>query len=145
MREAAIYNLETVSDYIGDARTLLLDRIAPYRYDDISLLVAFNLALLEGRRLRPDLFVYKYGNYVPSFSAVDGQRVNIEPPFRKAFAYGTAAHALARDQEDVQDQRSNMFMDVFSVILTGQPYAARIAGGTPGPKQASAGTQLPGM
>lgn len=139
-----MYNLETVSDYVQDARTLLLDRIAPYRYDDISLLVALNLSLLEGRRMRPDLFVYRYGYHVPSFSAVDGQRVQIEPQFRKAFVYGLAAHALARDQEDVQDQRSNMFMDVFSVILTGQGYTAKIAGGTPGPKQAPAGTSLPG-
>jgi len=137
------YNLETVSDYIEDARTLLLDRIAPFRYNDVSLLVALNLSLLEGRRLRPDLFIYKYGNQVPSYSAIDGQKVNIEPQFRKAFSYGTAAHALARDQEDVQDQRSNLFMDVFSVILTGLPYPAKIGGGTPGPKQAPQGVTLP--
>ena len=138
------YNLETVSDYVEDARTLLLDRIAPYRYSDVSLLVALNLSLLEARRQRPDLFVYKYGNYVPSYSAVDGQKVNIEPQFRKGIVYGLAAHALARDQEDVQDQRSNMFMDVMSVILTGQPAVARIGGGTPGPKQAPPQTALPG-
>ena len=43
----AYLNLESVSDYVQDARTLLLDRIAPYRYDDISLLVALNIALLD--------------------------------------------------------------------------------------------------
>lgn len=124
----------------------MLDRIAPFRYSDVSLLVAFNLALLEGRRLRPDIFVYRYGNHVPSYSAVDGQKVNIEAQFRKAFAYGLVAHALARDQEDVQDERSNMFMDVMSVILTGQPTAARIGGGTPGPqRRPQGGAQLPGM
>lgn len=139
----AYLNLETVSDYIQDARTLLLDRIAPYRYDDISLLVALNLSLLEGRRLRPDLFVYKYGNFVPSFAAVDGQKVPIEPQFRKAFVYGLAAHALARDQEDVQDQRSNLFMGVMYSILSGVG-SGMIGGGTPNPRQASGGTQLPG-
>ena len=35
--------LDTVEDYITDARTLLLDTIAPYRYDDASLLVALNV------------------------------------------------------------------------------------------------------
>ena len=37
----------------------------------------------------------------------------------KAFVYGLAAHALARDQEDVQDQRSNLLMGVMMSILTG--------------------------
>ena len=60
-----MYQLETVEDYIEDTRTLLLDRMEPYRYNDPSLLVAFNTALLEGRRLRADLFVHKYGNDVP--------------------------------------------------------------------------------
>jgi hypothetical protein len=132
-----MYNLETVSDYIQDARTLLLDRIAPYRYDDVSLLVAFNLALLEGRRVRPDLFIFKYGNHVPSYSAVDGQKVHIEPQFRKAFVYLMGSHALARDQEDIQDARSNAFMAVGMGILTGIGGAA-MAGGTPqGKAQAS--------
>ena len=139
----AYLNLESVSDYIQDARTLLLDRIAPYRYGDTSLLVALNLALLDGRRIRPDLFVYRHGNHVPSFSAVDGQRVPIEPQFRKAFVYGLVAHALARDQEDVQDQRSNLFMGVFNSILVGNGLTPPIGGGTPGPKQAPAGVSLP--
>ena len=140
----AYLNLESVSDYVQDARTLLLDRIAPYRYDDISLLVALNLALLDGRRIRPDLFVYRHGNHVPSYSAVDGQRVPIEAQFRKAFVYGMVAHALARDQEDVQDQRSNLFMNVFNSILVGNGTTPPIGGGTPGPKQAQAGASLPG-
>ena len=139
----AYLNLESVSDYVQDARTLLLDRIAPYRYDDISLLVALNIALLDGRRIRPDLFVYKHGNHVPSYSAVDGQRVPIEAQFRKAFVYGMVAHALARDQEDVQDQRSNLFMNVFNSILVGNGLTPPIGGGTPGPKQAPAGVSLP--
>ena len=139
----AYLNLESVSDYVQDARTLLLDRIAPYRYDDTSLLVALNLALLDGRRIRPDLFVYKHGNRVPSYSQVDGQRVPIEEQFRKAFVYGMVSHALARDQEDVQDQRSNLFQGVFYSILAGNGMAM-IGGGTPGPKQTPPGASLPG-
>jgi hypothetical protein len=50
--------LETVADYVDDARVLLLDQVQPYRYDDTSLLTALNVALLEGRRLRADLFVF---------------------------------------------------------------------------------------
>ncbi len=52
--------LDTVTDYISDARTLLQDTISPYRYDDPSMLVAFNVTLLEVRRVRADLFVFRH-------------------------------------------------------------------------------------
>jgi hypothetical protein len=122
--------LDTVQDYITDARTLLQDVISPFRYDDPSLLTALNIALLEGRRLRPDLFVYTYGAHVPTFSVVDETEVDIEEQFRQGFVFGMCAHALARDQEDVEDQRSNAFMQVFTTVLTGfKPVP--IAGGAP--------------
>ena len=127
-------NLESVNDYIEDARTLLLDRIPPYRYSDISLLVALNLALLDGRRLRPDLFVYKWGNKVPSYDAVDGQQVPIEPQCRKAFVYGLVSHAVIRDQEDVQDARASLFMATMEQILIGLQKPAFQGAGTPAPQ-----------
>lgn len=122
--------LTTVEDYITDVRVLLLDKIAPFRYSDDELLTAFNTALLDGRRLRADLFVHKYGNRVPHFETVDGTDVPIEPQFRLAFVYATAAQAMARDDEDVQDQRVNSFRNVFEGMLLGirQP---TIQGGTP--------------
>lgn len=121
--------LHTVQDYITDARTLLQDVVAPYRYDDPSLLVAFNVTLLEGRRLRPDLFVY-CSDDVPQFSYVDAEEVNIEQQFRLAFVYGLVGHAITRDQEDVQDERAATFMDTFTQMLTGIR-AVRVQGGTP--------------
>jgi hypothetical protein len=111
--------LETVSDYISDARTLLQDTIAPYRYDDASMLVAFNVTLLETRRIRPELFVFRHHERVPSFTVVDTEPVEMEPPFRLALVYGTCAHALARDQEDVQDARSASFLRIFYSMLLG--------------------------
>lgn len=128
------YNLETVKDYIEDARTLLLDRIEPFRYSDISLLVGLNLALLEGRRIRPDLFVYKNALRVPKYTAISGDEVPIEEQFRLGFVYGLCAHALVRDQEDVQDARSNLFMQTFHDILVGPGRITPLQGaGTPGP------------
>ena len=126
------FDLSSVAGYIRDVRTLLLDKTKPYRYSDPSLLVAFNTALLEGRRLRPDLFVYRHGVKVPAYDSVSDEEVPIEDQFRLAFVYGTTAHALARDQEDVQDQRSNLFMSVFHDILIGVRLTP-IGGGTPGP------------
>ena len=128
--------LGSVSDYIQDIRTMLLDKMEPYRYSNEELLVAFNTCLLEGARLRPDLFFTKYGNRVPYYEAITGEEVPIEPKFRLSFVYGTAAHALARDDEDVQDQRANTFRDVFESFLIGKRVAP-IQGGTPGPANAN--------
>ena len=130
------FNLQTVEDYIKDARTLLLDKIYPYRYSDDSLLTALNLALLDGRRLRPDLFVYRWGNKVPYYEAVTGQDVPMEPQFRKAFVYGLVAHALLRDQEDVQDARATIFQDTMESVLTGVRKPPIQGAGTPAPQNA---------
>jgi hypothetical protein len=128
--------LDTVEDYIADARTLLQDKVRPYRYDDPSLLVAFNVTLLETRRIRPDLFVFKHHDKVPAFTAVDSTDVNIEAPFRLALVYGLVGHAIARDQEEVQDSRSTMFLGAYYQILTGTvPPSLRAS--NPQPQQAA--------
>jgi hypothetical protein len=124
--------LLTISDYIADARTLLQDTLAPYRYADSELVVAMNVALLEGRRLRPDLFVYNKDNKrggVPSFQANDGTDLEMEESFRLAFLHGMCAHALERDQEDIQDERASTFMKIFNTILTGSAGAMSAAQG----------------
>lgn len=111
--------LETVTDYINDARVLLLDKIAPYRYDDTSLVTALNVTLLEGRRLRADLFLSCKDGRVPFFVGNSNQVVDIEPPFRLAFLHGMIGHALERDEEDVQDARAGAFLKIFNDILLG--------------------------
>ena len=127
--------LLTVRDYIQDVRTLIQDRVQPYRYDDRSVLRAFNISLLEGRRLRPDLFLRNGKIHVPNFTSSSGEEVNMEEGFRLAFVYGTAGHVLQRDDEDVQDARANSYMNAFHGVLSGtQP--GPIQGGTPGPGSA---------
>lgn len=125
--------LETVEDYIDDARVLLVDTIEPFRYDDPSLLQAFNVTLLEARRLRADLFIYTYGSKVPKFTSVDSSPVKMEDQFRLALVYGLTGHAIQRDQEDVQDNRATTYMDAFTQMLTGVK-PERIQGGTPNAK-----------
>lgn len=119
MPKAPNTTLETVNDYITDGRTLLLDTISPFRYEDDSLLVALNVSLLEGRRLRPDLFVFS-GDSVPAFFVNDASVVPMEKQFRLAFLHGMVGHALERDQEDVQDTRSQAFLLYMSNILIGK-------------------------
>ena len=111
--------LETVTDYLSDARILLQDTIAPYRYDDASLITGLNLALAEGRRIRADLFVYTSDD-LPFYNTTNvGEEVPIEEQFRQAFLHGMVAHAIERDQEDIQDARAAKFFDVYNRILLG--------------------------
>lgn len=112
-------NLNTVADMIGDARQILLDATPPFRYSDTSLITALNMALLEARRIRADLFVYKHHNKVPFFTAVNGEPIPVEPQYRLAIAYGIVAHAMLRDEEDIPVERANSFRMMFQSSLTG--------------------------
>lgn len=129
-------NLMTVEGLIKGARTLLLDKVQPYRYDDPSLVAALNIALLEGRRLRADIFIgNRHAIDVPQFEGVSGEIIPVEAQFRLAFEYGTAGHALLRDQEDVQDERANTFLTAMENILVGVRHTP-VTGGTPSPSKA---------
>jgi len=125
--------LNTVADYVADARTLLQDLIPDYRYDDASMLVAMNVALLEARRIKPELFVYNFeaGGQVQSFEEVDDTYVDIEPQFRLALLHGICGHALERDQEDVQDTRATAFLALFTQGLVGKALGAVVGGSPP--------------
>lgn len=117
--------LEIVSDYIADARVLLQDTLgSQFRYQDSELIVALNVAMMDARRLRPDLFlgdlVETYFDTIGTFSVGSpGRVVPVEYPFRLAVLYGMCAHALSRDQEDTQDARAATFMGFFTGKLTG--------------------------
>ena len=126
--------LNTVADYIADARTLLQDIISPYRYDDPSLLVALNVTLLEARRLRGDLFVFNLAakGQTQAFTGVDDTYVDMEPQFRLAILHGLCAHALERDQEDVQDARAASFLGMFTAGLVGRTLPGVMGGSGPG-------------
>lgn len=133
-------NLMTVRGLVTSVRALLLDKVQPYRYSDTALLVGLNLALLEARRLRPDLFICRGRVVVPQFEEVSGEEIGVEPQFRLAFEYGTAAHVLMRDEEDVQDARANTYNNNFHDMLVGvRP--SPIQGGTPTPHSSASGNQ----
>jgi hypothetical protein len=133
--------LNTVADYVADARTLLQDIIPGYRYDDPSLLRAFNITLLEARRLRSDLFVFnlRVNGQTQAFKVVDDTYVEMEPQFRLALLHGLVAHALERDQEDYQDQRSTAFMGMFTAGLIGHGLGATQGGSPPTGKRSGKG------
>ena len=123
----------TVADYVADARTLLQDLVPDYRYDDPSMLTALNAAMLEARRIKPELFVYNWEveGQVQAFKAVDETYVNIEPQFRLAIVHGLIGHALERDQEDYQDTRATAFLALFTQGLVGKALGAVVGGSPP--------------
>ena len=104
--------LDTVTDYVAQARSLLQDKISPVRYSDGDLIDALNLALLEARKLRPDLFlgaspgalaVTSIGGTTPDpMSAIDEQ-------YRVPLLYYIVGHALERDEEDGSERRAEQF------------------------------------
>lgn len=124
----------TTQSLIDDVRTLLLDTTPPYRYADTELMTALNTALWEGRRVRADLFVGLKGMAVPYYQQPSGEPFCVEAQFRLPFVYATAAHALTRDNEDVQDARAQTFLIRFYHML-GAPVPPAIQGTTPDAKK----------
>ena len=123
--------LLTVADYIDEARIRLQDMIPEYRYKDDSLISALNITLLDAYRLRADLFVFNdYNGQVQSFKSNDDTVVDIETPFRLPILHGMMAHALERDQEDVQDSRASSFFGMFNAGLVGHGIGP-VTGGSP--------------
>ena len=55
-----------------------------------------------------------------AFEAVDDTYVEIEPQFRLGILYWLCGHALARDQEDVQDIRATTFFGLGNAIMVGR-------------------------
>jgi hypothetical protein len=110
--------LDTVADYVAEARTLLQDTVEAYRYSDASLVSALNLGILTARRLRPDLFL---GGTIPSFTEADiatTTAFDMDEQYRVPFVYFIVGHAQLRDEEDTQDQRAAAFIGKFTTQLT---------------------------
>lgn len=110
--------LDTVQDYLDRARALLLDTVQPYRYSNVDLIEALNLAILEARRIRPELFSKQFRSSLPDFNAGGlNAQVDIDPMVRSAFLYYMAGHAQLRDDENNQDGRAALFLNKFTSQL----------------------------
>jgi hypothetical protein len=110
--------LDTVQDFVDRARVLLLDQVEPYRYPTLDLVEGMNLAILEARRLRPDLMRAFFRSSLPDFStAAMTASVPIDEQYRVAFVYYICGHAQLRDDENNQDARSAAFLNKFVAQL----------------------------
>lgn len=114
--------LDTVQDYVDEARTLLQDLVntggVSYRYPDTQLVRYLNMACLDAYRVRPDLFLKNLTFTVPSFSAsAMTTAVSIEYGFRVMFTEYMAGRAQLSDQEDTTDARAAALIKMFQTQL----------------------------
>lgn len=110
--------LDTVADYIADARVLLQDTVSVYRYSDAELIENLNLGLLEMRRLRPDLMIASFSGSIPKYT-LSSQTVACDAMYRPALLYYICGQAQLRDDETTQDSRATVFLNKFtSQMLT---------------------------
>lgn len=112
--------LDTVADYLADARVLLQDTVEDYRYSNAELVENLNLGLLEMRRLRPDLMIATFGGSIPKYSASSlSTAVKCDVQYRMALLYYVCGQAQLRDDEATQDSRASVFLNKFlSQMLT---------------------------
>lgn len=111
--------LDTVADYIADARVLLQDTVEPYRYSSAELAENLSLGLLEIRRLRPDLMASTFRTSIPKYTAANASTtsVTLDVQYRMALLYYVCGQAQLRDAEDVQDARSLAFLNKFTAQM----------------------------
>lgn len=103
--------LDTVADYISEARVLLQDTVAPYRYLDTELVSALNIALPETAKARPDLFMGQTS--FPTYTVAGlTTPVVMDPMYRTALLYYIMGHTQLRDDENVTDQRAEAFFNM---------------------------------
>lgn len=107
--------LDTVQKFVTESRVLLQDTVEPYRYATSEIIEALNIAVLEARRLRPDMFIGSFSS-LPSYSSVN-DTVTLEPMYRPSFVYYIAGRMQLRDDETAQDQRATILMNKFVAQL----------------------------
>ena len=115
----------TVSDLISRVRQVLQDEDQNgYRYPTANVVGYLNDAVLEARRLRPDLFIGKYRKDLPQVStnpSTDYSTVFLPlPDTYFTAAVGFVAGSLEfRDDEFAVDGRAVYLRDSLSKILMG--------------------------
>ena len=108
--------LDTVSEYIMDARVILQDKTVPLRYTDQELASAVGLGLLEMRKLRADLF---FGRETPNIKSTTAltTRVEVDEQYRVPLLYWIIGHTLLRNEEEGSDSQAAGYLNRFTAKL----------------------------
>lgn len=111
--------LDTVGQYLEEARRLLQDEIVPYRYEDDDLVDALNIGLLEARRLRADLFLplFDIPWVDPTGTIAMDTKVTFDPMYRQSLIYYIVGRTQLRDDESTTDSRAAAMLTKFTQQL----------------------------
>jgi len=111
--------LETVGQYLEEARRLLQDEFVPYRYPDDDLVNALNIGLMEARRLRADLFLPLFDMpwVNPSGTIEMATPIALDPMYRSSLVYYVCGRMQLRDDEPTTDQRAGALLTKFAAQL----------------------------
>lgn len=114
--------LDTVEQLLGRVRTLLQDKVEPYRYSELDLIAGLNEACMEAKRLRPDLFLrtFNTGTF-PNYTAPTDTLEYIPEEYRTAFIYYITGNATLRDSEENSDERAAGLLNKFVSQMTTMP------------------------
>jgi hypothetical protein len=117
--------LDTVAQYLQEARVLLQDVVSPYRYSDAELVDALNIGMLEARKLRADLFLPLFDIPWKDPGPVAGPvppatltaPVSMDPMYRQTLVYYMVGRAQLRDDEPTVDARAGALLQKFTAQL----------------------------
>lgn len=113
--------MATFQQIINDARVLLNDQVlfedVTPRYTEAQLLGYAQQALIEARRIRPDLFLSNLTGAFPTYTA--GQTVPLSDDYLVPLVDYVAARAEMRDDEFTVDGRANGLYSKFKAGMLG--------------------------
>lgn len=92
---------------LGDVKarvSVLLQDVAEVRYSDAELTNAVNDAVLEVRRIRPDLFLSS--DFVVTDMTADTEVIPVPDFFFNSLVYIVSGHAMLRDDQFSVDSRA---------------------------------------
>lgn len=108
--------LYTVTDYLGEARVLLQDARAPFRYSDVELTLGLGNAIYEARRLRPDLFPLGVVQELSS-TAPGNTTIAMNLQYRMALVFYMVSYVMLREEEESQQQVARAYRQAFGAQL----------------------------
>lgn len=118
-------NYFAAQEYLNTVREQLADETAPYRYTDITIFRALNVAMGEISRIRPDIFIdLKYQTPIfkgPLNDGVPGlfktnymsNSVPVPSSLFMPICWYMSAYCQFTDTDDTQDVRAQSFNQKF--------------------------------
>ena len=108
----------SIRSMVADARVLLQDTRSPFRYREDTLIWNLNAGLMQARRLRPDLFIGRFGKEDFEYNTTrQDEPFPLPAWYSEAFVEYMVARAELREDEFATDGRAVALMNRFSSKL----------------------------